>query len=481
VLCRSIRLGLSVPAHTFALVSTPSTVSVSSGDRTFHHLLVNTAVAGVTTSYLWFALTFWAYLQTRSVIATGVIGGAYMLLISFSSIFFGSVVDHHLKLTVMRFSSAFTLGAFSVAGLVYLAVPGEAITDLGRPWFWIFAGIVLAGAVVEHMRNIALSTTVTILIPDERRDRANGLVGTVQGVTWVVTSVFSGLSIGLLGMGWTTVIAIALVAVGLLHLAALRMPQEVEPAAAGEDAPGRIDVAGSLAVIRLAPGLLALIFFATFNNLIGGVYMALLDPYGLEIFTVESWGIVLGITSTGFIVGGMVIAKSGLGRNPMRTMLLAVLAMGLIGAMLSIRDWAWLLIAGLFAYMALVPAVEAAEQTVIQRVVPLHRQGRVFGLSMAVETAAAPITAFLIAPLAEFWLIPWVGSDAGRESVGALLGDGAARGIALVFLVAGLIMMAAAALAMLSAPYRALSATYAEAAAEEEPGEPALGRESSGT
>ncbi|MET1086831.1 MAG: MFS transporter, partial [Arthrobacter sp.] len=41
--------------------------------RTFAGILVNTALANITTSYLWFALTFWVYLETRNVIATGVI------------------------------------------------------------------------------------------------------------------------------------------------------------------------------------------------------------------------------------------------------------------------------------------------------------------------------------------------------------------------------------------------------------------------
>jgi len=53
--------------------------------RTFAGILVNTALANITTSYLWFALTFWLYLETRNVIATGVVGGAYMLLIALSS------------------------------------------------------------------------------------------------------------------------------------------------------------------------------------------------------------------------------------------------------------------------------------------------------------------------------------------------------------------------------------------------------------
>ena len=68
----------------------------------------------------------------------------------------------------------------------------------------------LIGGVVESLRNIALSTTVTLLVPDDGRDKANGLVGTVQGISFMITSVFSGLSVGLLGMGWTLAIAIAL-------------------------------------------------------------------------------------------------------------------------------------------------------------------------------------------------------------------------------------------------------------------------------
>ena len=52
-------------------------------------LLLNTLATGVTSTFLWFALTFWVYLQTRNVIATGVVGGAYMLLVSMSSIVFG--------------------------------------------------------------------------------------------------------------------------------------------------------------------------------------------------------------------------------------------------------------------------------------------------------------------------------------------------------------------------------------------------------
>ena len=131
----------------------------------------------------------------------------------------------------------------------------------------------------------------------------------------------------------------------------------------------KIDLKGSMAAIRAVPGLAWLIVFTTFNNLVGGVYMALMDPYGLTLFPVELWGIVLGVTSTGFIV----------------------------------------------------------------------------------------------APLAQFVIIPYMQSDAGRQAWGWLLGDGEARGIALVFLVASIIMLVVVLLAFKTRAYRRLSEFYQKA------------------
>jgi len=428
------------------------------GTRTFLQVLVNTMIANVTTSFLWFALTFWVYLETHSVLATGIVGGAYMLLVAVFSILFGSIVDRYRKHAVMLVASAVTLVSFCIAGVFYLLFPESALLDIAGPMFWVFAGIVLFGSVIENMRNIALSTTVTLLIPVERHANANGLVGTVQGLAFIVTSVFSGLAIGMLGMGWTLVIAITFTGLALFHLLFLRIPEDA-PHGDGEKAPG-MDLRGSISAIRSAPGLFALIIFSTFNNLIGGVYLALMDPYGLELFQVELWGIVLAISSTGFIIGGLVIAKFGLGRNPIRTMLMLVIGMGVLGALFTIREWWWLYVLGIWLYMTMIPAVEAAEQTVIQKVVTFRRQGRVFGFAQALESAAAPITAFLIAPIAQFVIIPYLASDAGQATWGWLLGEGDARGIAFVFLVSGLLMVLLGVGAFLTRSYRMLSKEY---------------------
>lgn len=441
-------------------MTTPETARQvpANGMRTFAQVLVNTALANVTTSYLWFGLTFWVYLETRSVLATGIIGGTYMLFVALFGMVFGTIVDRHRKHQAMLFASAVTLVAFLIAGAIWLLVPESELVSLGNPMFWVFAAIILFGGVIENMRNIALSTTVTLLVPVEKHANANGFVGTVQGLAFLVTSVFSGLSIGLLGMGPTLLIAIVFTALAMVHLLFLRIPEE-QPQVS--DKAPLLDFRGSIAAVRAAKGLFALIIFSTFNNLIGGVYMALMDPYGLTLFPVEWWGVVLGITSSGFIIGGLLIAKFGLGKNPIRTMLVLVALMGLLGAVFTIREFWWLYAGGILLYMCLIPAVEAAEQTVIQKVVPFQTQGRVFGFAQAFESAAAPITAFLIAPIAEFLIIPYVNSQAGQDAWGWLLGDGEARGIALVFLIAGVVMIAAAIAAFFTRSYRRISELYA--------------------
>ncbi len=215
------------------------------------------------------------------------------------------------------------------------------------------------------------------------------------------------------------------------------------------------------------PGLLALLLFSTFNNFLGGVFMALLDPYGLSLMSVELYGVVLMITSSGFIVGGILVARRGLGRNPVRTLLLANVVMWTVTILFPLRFEVLPLVIGFFIYLTLAPIAEASEQTIVQKVVPFEEQGRVFGFAQTVETAAAPVTAFLIGPIAQFWVLPSMTDGALADLIGPWFGTGPERGLSLIFIVAAILGLAVTLIALRSRPYRALSGRYM--AAPDEP------------
>ena len=426
--------------------------------RTFHLLVANSLVANVTNNFLWFALTFWVYLETRSVFATAIIGGGYMLFISVSGMFFGTFVDRHLRRTSMLLASVISLATFALAGVVYAIAPAAGLRDIAHPAFWAFIVLILVGAVAGNLRMVALSTTVTLLVPEEGRARANGLVGTANGVVFAMTSVLSGFAIGLLGMGWSLAIATVVTALAAAQLLTIRIAEEAPEI--HEDAPRFLDLDGALRAVKLVPGLLALLFFSTFNNFLGGVFMALMDPYGLSLMSVELYGVVLMITSSGFIVGGILVARRGLGRNPVRTLLLANVVMWTVTILFPLRFEVLPLVIGFFIYLVLAPIAEASEQTIVQKVVPFEEQGRVFGFAQTVETAAAPITAFMIGPIAQFWILPSMTDGALADLVGPWFGTGPERGLALIFILAAIIGLTVTLIALRSRPYRRLSDRY---------------------
>lgn len=430
----------------------------------FHQILGNTLVASITNFTVWFGLTFYVFLETQSVFATGMIAGIFLVLSAGSGLWFGSIVDHHKKKHVMLASSALSLSFYAVAFGMYFLFPREVFSDVGSWVLWIFIVIVMIAVIIGNLRTIALTTLVTILVPEDRRDKANGLVGMVNGIGFLTTSVISGFLVAWGGMFYVLVFALSLTLAVFTHL--LFVPITEDRIASAEESgggAGRIDIRGTLAVILGIPGLIALILFSTFNNFLGGIFMALMDAYGLSLVSVQVWGLLFGFLSTAFILSGIVIAKTGLGKNPLRTLLIVNLIAWITCIFFTIQPSIVLLAVGCFIWFLVSPYAEAAEHTTLQKVVPLERQGRVFGFAQSVEQAASPLTAFLIGPLTQFFFIPFMTTGLGASLIGGWFGTGPDRGIALVFTVAGFIGVIVTLIALNSRPYHQLSAFYLRA------------------
>jgi DHA3 family multidrug efflux protein-like MFS transporter len=430
---------------------------------TFLQLLVNVLLVSVINFTIWFAITFFVYLETRSVFATGMIAGVFLASTMLTGIWFGSLVDHHSKKRVMQASTLVSLAFYVASFALYLTTAREEFRDPASVRLWVLVLLLMAGVITGNLRTIALPTMVTALVPEAKRDRANGLVGTTSGVSFLLTSVISGLLVGASGMFGVLVLAMAVLGLAALHLPLVRLAAVVGDLAADADG-RRVDLRGTVAVVRAIPGMLALIIFSAINNFLGGVFMALMDAYGLSMVSVQAWGLIWGALSGVFILGGLAITRTGLSSNPVRLILLINLVLWTTTVVFPLRDSIVWLTAGMVVYMALMPYVEAAEQTVLQKVVPYERQGRVFGFAQSVEQSASPLTAFLISPLAQFAFIPFMTHGRGVDWIGGWFGTGPARGIALVFVLTALLGLAWTGYALASRYYRQLSTRYAERA-----------------
>lgn len=433
--------------------------------RAFYLILINTLIASVTNSTVWFAIIFYAFLQTKSVLVTSLMSGIYLTLVTLSGFWFGSLVDRFKKKTVMIWSGAISFILYALAFVVYTSVDHVVFSEMGSWYLWLLVILLLLGVIVGNLRTIALPTLVTILIPEERRDKANGLVGTATGISFLITSVISGVLVGHSGMLLILLGAMVLMIVTVFHLWFIMIPEKAVVKSEQEEAK-KVDIKGTIATISKVQGLFALIFFTMFNNFLGGVFMALMDAYGLSLVSVQVWGFLWGGLSTAFIIGGLLIAKFGLGRNPLRALFLANTIAWLVCSIFTLQPSIVLLTLGSFIYLCVVPYIEAAEHTIIQKVVPPKRQGRVFGFAQSIELAASPLTAFAIGPITQFFFIPFMTTGLGAQSIGNWFGTGPGRGIALVFVVAGVVGLCVTFLAWNSRYFKLLSAHYLDGRTE---------------
>lgn len=434
--------------------------------KAFYHVLVNALIVSITNNTVWFAVTFWAYLQTNSVIATSLVGGIYIIVTTLLSFWFGSLVDHHRKKDVMLGSSFVSLAIFSAALLLYISTPPESLQSITSISLWSFILLLMLGVIAGNPRAIAVPTLVGIMIHEDERDRANGLSGTLMGVSFMVTSVISGILLSQTGMTGVLFVTLVITLLAIVHMFFVQIPEE--KIVHTEDAPKKIDIRGTIKVIQGIPGMFSLLFFAMFNNFLAGAFMSLMDAYGLSLVDVQTWGFLWGLISLGFIVGGSYVAKKGLGKNPLHTLMLVNIITWTISIFFTIQPSIILLTVSMFLMMCCMPAAEAAEQTVIQKVVPQDRQGRVFGFAQSVEWAATPITALLIGPITQFIFIPFMTTGAGVELIGSWYGVGQGRGIALVFTISGILGLIMTLYARNSKAYHLLSAKYLQSKSSDE-------------
>lgn len=435
--------------------------------KTFYQVLINSVLSNITNMTVWFALIFFIYLETLSVTATSIISGIYLVMTASLGIWFGSLVDHNKKKNVMILSGVISLIIYIAGFVMYISFPAETWKDPTSVTLWIFNVLLLVGVIAGNIRGIAVPTLVTILIPEEERAKANGLVGTAFGIAFLVCSAISGLLVGAGGMYYVLILGIAMMIFSIIHIWFLPIPEK--EIVHLEHQQGKVDLRGTYAVVVAIPGLLALIFFTTINNFLGGAFMGLMDAYGLSLVSVEVWGGLFAVISCGFIVGGLFISKYGLGKNPLVAMFAANMIIWIISAVFTIQPSIILLSVGMFIYISVVPFIEAAEQTILQKVVPQERQGRVFGFAQSVEQSASPLTTFLIGPIAETFFIPFMTTGAGVGLIGTWFGTGMDRGIALVFTVTGILGLILTVFAMNTKYYKLLSDRYMHGESESLP------------
>lgn len=325
----------------------------------------------------------------------------------------------------------------------------------------------------------AFQASVTMLISDDQRDRANALQQLTGPAAGIVAPMLTGLLFaavdvaGVMAIDLFTFIA-AMVVVMLIHIP---RPEQTEEGRAAQGTMWQEAQVGFRYLWDRRP-LLMLLLSAMCVNFFFNMVGVLFTPYVLSRTGSEATlGVLMSVMSAGAIVGGIIMGIWGGTRPRVHTILPGVMITGFLFGVFGITRAPVLMGLVLFGMMIPLPIINAAFTSVLQIKTPADLQGRVFSAVSQVAMLLSPIAYLLAGPLADQVFEPAI-NTAAWDMVAPLAGSQEGAGIGLMTIVAGTLIVLSAALFYAMPEVRHMEATLpdyeAVAAPEKAPARDAM-------
>lgn len=306
---------------------------------------------------------------------------------------------------------------------------------------WMLYGVTLLQAVFSVFQSPAFSASVTMLVPDDQRDRANAiqqLSGPAAGV--VAPAVAGGLYalIGLTGVIMIDLISFlfAVVVVLLIHIP--RPPESAE----GRALKGSMlrEAFGGLQFLLKRRTLFGSILHISLVNFLLSGTTVLLAPYVLARTGSEAaLGVLFAIFNIGGVVGGVIMSVWGGTKPRIHTIMIGITISGIALALIGISQSFAALAVTMFLLLLPIPFINAAAMSMMQTKTPPDMQGRIFAVMGQISTLLIPLSYLIVGPLVDNVVEPAVG-QAGWARVAPLVGNTQGAGMGLVMFVAGTVL-----------------------------------------
>ena len=410
--------------------------SLISGFRGFVVVWLGQSVSLIGTSMTRFAFTIWAYEQTQSATVLALVGFFSFAPTVILSPLAGALVDRWNRKVVMMLSDL-------AAGCATMALLVLAATDNLQIWHLYVAGAFASA--FEAFQFPAFSAAITMMIPKKHFARASGMESFAQFGSNIVAPVLAGILLTTVGIGGIMILDIITFIIAVSTILVVLIPQPATTDA-GTAARGNL-LAESLYGFRYIlarPSLLGIqsIFFLA--NLFGAAGIVLLAP--MVLAATGSNELILGTVQSalglGGLAGGLLLATWGGFRRKVHGVLLGIALSGLLGNILiGIGQGPPLWAVGAFLMMFFIPILNGSNQAIWQAKIPPDLQGRVFAARRLIAQIAGPVSMLVAGFLADDLFEPaMMPGGALAPLFGGLVGTQPGAGIALLFVITGLLL-----------------------------------------
>jgi MFS transporter, DHA3 family, macrolide efflux protein len=329
---------------------------------------------------------------------------------------------------------------FSALGLLYILISLRTGHAGIAP---IVIGVTI-NSVFVSLLDPAYRATVTDLLSEEEYAKASGLVQMAGNAKYLISPAIAGVILAFSDIRLILMIDILTFFITVLAVASVRRniervkPREDKFSFSKEFKEGMQYIVRDKGVKNLVILMAFMCFFIAFIQ-------TLMIPMVLPFVSVKTVGFMESISAVGMLVGSLIIGIFGIKRHYSKILRASLVACGFFMALVGTSTSTAFILAACILFFTALPFANTCADVLVRVSIPSGAQGRVWGLISLLTQIG-----FVIAYAASGVLADNVFEPMMREngllsgSLGKVIGTGEGRGIGLMLIIAGVLMVAVA-------------------------------------
>jgi len=328
----------------------------------------------------------------------------------------------------------------SALGLVYILL----CIMSGHVSEWqVYLGVGISSVFIALLEP-AYKATITDLLTKEQFAKASGLVQLAGSSKFLLSPFIAGFLLTITDIRTILIIDISTIAVTVPITMFIK--KRIASAAAERDKQGFfIEFADGWRAISSNKGLLLMILIISIMTFYIGFLQTLFTPMLLAFTDAKTLGIVESISAVGMLVSSLLLGVFTITRKYVNQLVAGLIAAGLFIAMFGFTTSVFIITLSGFLFFASLPFINTSADVLIRANIPNDKQGRAWGM-IGILSQFGYVAAYAISGvLADQVFNPLLRENGAlASSVGRIIGVGDGRGIGLMLIISGLMLVISA-------------------------------------
>ena len=417
-------------------------MTIFSGARAFYAITFGQLVSLVGSGMTRFGLGIWVLKDTGDTTAYTALLFFAVLPVGLGSIFTGTLIDIWNRRVIMLIGNTVASLSTLVAALLFFS---------GALEIWHLFIVLTVNGLANAFVMPSMEASVPMLVEKENLGRATGLTQMSISMEIIISPALAGLLIASAGLGFIFIIDFVTFGASVLALALSAIPQPPRASQLTERRSLLGEFLFGLRYVAERPPFVYLMVFVTITMfLLPGIGYALSTPLALSVADERAAGLILSSFGVGALISGVLLTAWGGPKRRMNGMLVGLALAGLASVAVGLRESVPLIAGGVFFIGVTFMFMFGLNRVIWQVKAAPEVLGRIFSLRVAFGIGAQSLGVLVAGPLAQHVFEPMMaegGALAG--SVGSIIGVGDGRGIALMYIIGGLALIALVAVSAL--------------------------------